>query len=302
MGGRRIGKTSFLLQLHDIRLPSANIATSFLDSTPDHAYDRLAEMLPSLSNGGFLVLLLDEADNLVGIDRGREWSLFAGLRALANSGRIQVVLSGEKTLRQALRDPSSPFFNFVNEILLGPLNRQDVNDLVTRPMKQLEIEFVDEQEIVNCVWDFTSGHPNVVQRLCRRLVERLNDQGTRRITLEDVQAVTNDPGFQREDFLSTYWERATLLEKIISLLMANDEKIRTLREVRNALDKLCHLRPMARQVQDALQDLVDLRSILKENPTGYEFAIEAFPRVVAGTMTLDAQLQVLAEEYQEQGE
>jgi hypothetical protein len=102
--------------------------------------------------------------------------------------------------------------------------------------------------------------------------------------------------------LNTYWEKATPLEKTISLLMAEDANVRTLGGVRNALDKHCNLRPKADQVQEALQDLVDLRSILAEGPTGYEFAIEAFPRVVAGTTTLDSQLQTQAEKCREETE
>jgi len=115
-----------------------------------------------------------------------------------------------------------------------------------------------------------------------------------------VNAVIEDPGFQREDFLSTYWEAATSLEKIISLLMADDKDVRTLRTARQALAERCNLRPKAREVDDALQRLVDLRSILKRTPTGYEFAVEAFPRVVAGTMTLDDMLEVLVEDYVEE--
>ena len=320
IGGRRIGKTSTLGRLHRVRLPAAGFRTLYHDCSTTPAYDvflatairdwrpdppadvpaTFGDLLQSPPSDKPLVLILDEADKLVPADRANNWRLFNALRALANSGRAQVVLSGERTLRDALRDPKSPLFNFANEMLLGPLDYRAVEELVTRPMKQLEIELVDEKVIVDRIWAFTSGHPNVVQRLCRRLIERLNELGTRRITLDDVDAVIEDPGFQRDDFLSTYWEAATSLEKIISLLMADDESVRTLRAVRRALAERCNLRPKAREVDDALQRLVDLRSILKRTPTGYEFAVEAFPRVVAGTMTLEDMLEVLVEDYAEE--
>jgi hypothetical protein len=317
IGGRRVGKTSILHRLHRVRLPVAGFRTSYHDCSTTDTYDTFLaaairdwrpepppgapttfnDLLQSPPDDKLLVLLLDEADKLVPADRSGGWPLFYALRALANSGHAQVVLSGERTLRDALRDPQSPLFNFTNEILLGPLDYRAVEELVTRPMKQLEIELLDEKAIVDRVWAFTSGHPNVVQRLCRRLIERLNEQGTRRITLDDVDAIIEDPGFQRDDFLSTYWEAATPLEKIISLLMADDEEVRTLRVVRQALAERCNLQPKAREVDDALQRLVDLRSILKRAPTGYEFAVTAFPRVVAGTMTLADMLEVLVEDY-----
>lgn len=322
IGGRRVGKSSLLGRLHRVRLPAAGFCTLYHDCSTTPTYDVfLAATIrdwrpkpPSAAPATFnnllqsppgdkpLVLLLDEVDKLVPADRASGWPLFNALRALSNASRAQIVLGGERTLRNALHDPKSPLFNLANEMLLGLLDYRAIEELVTRPMKQLEIELVDEQALVDRIWALTSGHPNIVQRLCHRLVKRLNEQGMRRITLDDVDAVIENPSFQRDDFLSTYWEAATSLERIISLLMVNDENIRTLRAVRQALVKHCNLRPKARDVDDALQRLVDLRSILKRTPTGYEFAVEAFPRVVTGTMTLDDMLEILTEEYQEQGE
>jgi hypothetical protein len=82
--------------------------------------------------------------------------------------------------------------------------------------------------------------------------------------------------------------------------MTDNDDIRTLQSTRQALTERCNLHPKAREVDDALQRLVDLRSILKRTPAGYEFATEAFPLVVAGTMTLIDMLEILTEEYQEQ--
>ena len=322
IAGRRFGKTSILGYLHRVRLSAAGFRTLYQDcsaipnydaflSTPIRAWQpdappdappTFGDLFQFSSDDKPLVLLLDEVDKLVPADSVNGWPIFNALRTLTNSRRAQVILCGERTLRDAMRDPKSPLFNFGSKMLLGPLDHPTVKELVTRPMKQLEIELVDEKAIVDRIWAFTSGHPNVVQRLCRRLIERLNEQGTRRIALDDVDAVIEDPGFQRDDFLSTYWEAATSLEKIISLLMADDENVRTLRTVRRALTERCNLRPKAREVDEALQRLVDLRSILKRTPTGYEFAVTAFPRVVAGTMTLDDMLEILTEEYQEQEE
>jgi predicted AAA+ superfamily ATPase len=322
IGGRRIGKTSTLSKLHSLHLPAVGFRTLYHDCATTHTYKdflnasirdwqpeppkntpaTFGDLLQLSSEDKPIVLLLDEADKLIPADRVSDWPLFRTLRALGNSGQAQVVLSGERTLRDALRDPKSPLFNFANEILLGPLDYRAVEELVTRPMKQLEIELEDEKVLVDQIWNFTSGHPNVVQRLCRRLIEHLNEQDTRRITINDVDTVIEDPGFQRDDFLSTYLERATPLEKIISLLMADNSEIRTLQTLRGTLEDRCDLHPSARETDDALQRLVDLRSILKRTPSGYEFAVKAFPRVVAGTMTLNDMLMILTEEYEEQGE
>jgi hypothetical protein len=316
IGGRRIGKSSLLGRLHRVRLPAAGFRTVYHDCSSTPTYESFmnapiakwqpeppsgapvtfGDLLQSLPDDKPLVLLLDEADKLVPADCAYEWRLFSTLRGLANSDRVQVVLGGERTLRGALQDPTSPLFNFANEILLGPLDFRAVEELVTRPMRQLEIELVDESAMARRIYEFTSGHPNVVQRLCRRLIERLNEQGTRRISVDDVDAVIDDPRFQEKDFLGTYWERATPLEQIVSLLMAQKAKSYRLQAV---LDLLAaqDLKPEPEVVKAALDRLVDLRSILKRSQAGYRFAVEAFPLVLANTTTAEDLLIVLKSQY-----
>lgn len=322
IGGRRIGKTSTLLHLHLSKLPQVGfrsiyhdcsttptaeeflnyqVRTPWMEANPGNAVT-FDSILRTPEYHGPIVLLLDEADKLVTTDRYHDFWLFNNLRFATTSGHVQIILSGERVLRQALRDSRSPLFNFANELVLGPLDRTAVEELVTRPMKQLGVALGNTDQVLDAIWNSTCGHPSVVQRLCRRLIESMNDQGTRRITLDDVLTVVRDPIFQRDDFLSTYWETATTLERIISLLMADNQNVNSLSTVREALLQRCGLNPTARQVDDALQRLVDLRSILRRTPKGYAFAIEAFPEVLAETITLDDMLEILVEEFEEQGE
>jgi hypothetical protein len=328
IGGRRIGKTSLLGRLHRVRLPAVGFHTLFHDCSTTPTYDAFldapildwrpnppgaapqtfsdlivnpAKSLTALADKP-LVLLLDEADKLVPTDRAHGWRLFNMLRALANSGRAQIVLSGERVLRGALHDSTGPLFNFANETLIGRLDYHAVEELVTRPMKQLEIELVDEGMIARRIYDFTSGHPNVVQRLCLRLVERLNTRGTRCLTLADVDAVIADPQFQELDFLQTYWEAASPLEKIITLVIAKEPHTYRLKEVRTLLADLVGTfretsLPSTTEIKEALDRLVDLRSILTQSQEGYAFAVEAFPLVLANTTAVEDLLEVLVEQY-----
>jgi len=143
------------------------------------------------------------------------------------------------------------------------------------------------------------GGPLVTQRRTDwatkfRLAHEAN---TRSITIEDVSGVIEDPTFQREDFVDTYWDRATPLEKIVSLVMAAEPSVRTLNGLLELLSKKCALDISARDLDDALQRLVDLRSILRRAADGYDFAVKAFPRVLAGTETLDDMLKFRLEDY-----
>jgi len=195
VGGRRVGKSSILRQLHRVRLPAAGYRSALFDlgraSTcetlmdqeitdwrPDEGSRERIDFRTVLSNppsGMPLVLLLDETDKLIEPDSEQEWRFFRNLRGLATSGHLQVVFAGERTLRGAIRDSESPHFNFANEIVVGRLEPLAVRELVTRPMRQLDLSFTEEDEIVRLIYEFTSGHPNVVQRLCKRLIERLNE-------------------------------------------------------------------------------------------------------------------------------
>ncbi len=318
IGGRRIGKSSLLGRLHRVHLPIVGFRTLYHDCSTTPTYDSFLaasihdwrsepplnapetfeDLLKAPPTEWPLVLLLDEADKLVPADRADGWRLFNKLRALANSRQLRVVLSGERTLREALRDPTGPLFNFANEMLLGPLDFKAVKELVTQPMQQLEIELVDREALVRRIYDFTSGHPNIVQRLCSHLIEQINEQGVHRITLENVNAVIEDAQFQEIDFLQTYWEAATPLERIITLVLSQKAKTYRLKEVQHLLSKQVHIQPSATATKDALDRLVDLRSILRRFQVGYAFAVEAFPSVLANTTTIEDLLEVLVEQYE----
>lgn len=320
IGGRRIGKTSLLYRLRTSGLQRENFYTLYFDCSivsgtaelkaapahdwvprsPDPGLRTIGDVLAAPPTSNRIVLFLDEADKLVPTDRASGWPFFNELRAVVNGGRARVVIAGERILRKALHDPEGPLFNFADEIRLGPLDFGAVRELVTKPMQQLEIEIAEPQEVLSLIWALTSGHPNVIQRLCQRLIEKLNRESRRQIGLEDVNAIAEDPEFLREDFLETYWERATPLEKIVSLLMAEDPELYTRKAIRQALDERCDLQSTAAEVDDALQNLVELRSILKRTTTGYEFNVPAFPRIVARTITLEDMLEDFTEAYREQ--
>ncbi len=324
VGGRRIGKSSILLRLHKVMLPAVGFYSAYIDFATVSSYEeflkkKIHAMNPTMPVGfpatfeellnlnryfseQRVVLLIDEADKIVINDKQNKWKIFKTLRSLANSGLVHIVLSGEQALREAIRDSSSPLFNFTDEIILHPLDRQSVDELVTKSMKQLEITLVEREKLIDMIVTFTSGHPNIVQRLCHRLIEFINKKGIRIINSDLVNEILNDPTFQRDDFLSTIWELSTPLEKILSLLMVENPTARTNQSLRDLVEKRAKMIVRPKEIDSALQRLVDLRSIIRRTKDGYEFSVEAFPKVVAGTITLNDMLAVFVDEYKlEQG-
>ena len=321
IGGRRMGKTSILRRLHLNNLPDAGFYTLYHDCSttsnnetflnepigdwspepPPNAPITFKDLLQSSLKNKPIVFLLDEADKLVANDRTNDWAIFNSLRAMANSGRAQVILSGERTLQAALQDSYSPLFNFTNEMLIGRLNFPSVELLVTQPMKQLGIDIKDTAMVVQRIWDFTSGHPNIVQRFCDRLIKRLNERDERQITLDDVEEIIGDSDFVRLDFLATYFSRASVLEQLCALIMAEKGDIHSLQAIFQALVEQ-KIEVTLNQVDGALERLEDLRNILKRTPDGWFFAVTAIPLVVLRLRRLDDLIALRREIYLKAGD
>ncbi len=318
IGGRRIGKTSMLRRLSSIRLPDAGFQTLYLDCSPIASYPDLmrtklrdwnppnpdsmprtfGDLLQTPPVGRPLVILLDEVDKLLHDDRtatpAESWPLCSEFRSFSNNGYGTFVLAGERTLREALRDSTSPLFNFVKVVRLGPLDYHAVEELIVKPMKQLEIVLTDEGAITRRIWNVTSGHPAVVQRLCDRLVTRLAQHALRRLTPADVDDVVADPAFIRDDFLATYLSRATVLEHLVVLLMAKDASLTTGDAIHQTLQS-DGLTVTLNQVVAAAERLVDLRNILHRTDDGYLFAVPAFQRVIPNHKRLPEWIQLRRE-------
>jgi hypothetical protein len=268
---------------------------------PRSAPLRFRDLLREPPTDKSLVLLIDEADSLISSDQANGWPLFNQLRALTNGGHAQVVLSGARTLWGALRNSSGPLFNFANELMIGRLAFPNVAELVTQPMRQMEIALEDEAGIVQRIWEITSGHPNVVQRLCRKLIANIAEHDPRRIALSDVEAVIAETDFVRQDFLATYLSQASVLEHLCALVMVSNEQLRTLKTLHETLLHI-GLDVTLNQVDDTLESLVNLRNILRHTAQGYEFDVAAFPLIVARLPRLSDLIELRREIFTSAGD
>ncbi|MBC7250345.1 MAG: tetratricopeptide repeat protein [Anaerolineae bacterium] len=82
---------------------------------------------------------------------------------------------------------------------------------------------------------------------------------------------------------------------------AADDNVRTLTAVHEALISR-GIEVTLNQVDNALERLVDLRNILQRTAEGYEFAVAAFPEVIAKTARLDDLIALNRETYQHHGD
>jgi hypothetical protein len=134
-----------------------------------------------------LVLLIDEVDELNAYDprvNQRLRSLF--MKSFAEN--LVAVVSGVEIRKQWDKE-GSPWYNFFEEIEVTPIERDDAEELITRPIGGV---FKVDQDVIHRILEITDRKPYHVQRLCVALVNRMYEQGRRVITTADVEAVARN--------------------------------------------------------------------------------------------------------------
>jgi hypothetical protein len=299
VGGRRIGKSSILQSLdrllnRDPRFSAyylncedvidhqsfyGTLAIRFGDRLKDHTphgFRHLAAGLNADNGAKRSVFLVDEVDALLGFDavaRPAE-QLFKTFRALAHERTCSFVFSGSKTLHRHLHDAGSPFFNFCRDLSLRPLSEKSVAEVVSKPMRQLGIELVDEEAMIDRVIDLTSCHPSLVQWLCDRLLRAAE---RRVITVDDLERIASSEEFSQY-FRETAWGDSTPLEKFISVVV--DQPEFTLDDVLAAAARYGIKNRLA--IRDAL-DTLQLYALLETHAGRYRYVLSRFPSLVRAT-------------------
>ena len=166
-----------------------------LDSDADYGYRELVADLRRVlkvlkeqtSKQVKLVLLIDEVDELNAYDpriNQRLRSLF--MKSFAEN--LVAVVSGVEIRKQWDKE-GSPWYNFFEEIEVTPIEREDVVELITRPIGGV---FKIDTAVIDRIIELTDRRPYHVQRLCVALVNRMYEQGRRQITTDDVAAVAGN--------------------------------------------------------------------------------------------------------------
>lgn len=135
-----------------------------------------------------LVLLIDEVDELNAYDpriNQKLRSLF--MRSFAES--LVSVVSGVG-IRKHWEREGSPWYNFFQEVEIEPLDSEAAARLVESPVRDV---FTFDEGVLDEILRRTDRKPYLIQRLCSEMVDRLHEEGRRRFTLQDVEAVGQRP-------------------------------------------------------------------------------------------------------------
>jgi hypothetical protein len=309
VGGRKIGKTSTLNKIERALSKRDDVYSIYLDCYRIRDYEaffdkldtNLGELeLPRAKRNPLrfdsvvgstqqkigskrLVFLMDEVDALLDYDTRHDEDLFGTFRSLSQEGRCSFVLCGAKVLYFSLHNPKSALFNFCDTLRLRYLDAENSAKLVTVPMARMGVNIENERVLVDKIISITSGHPNLIQFICRRMVELIDREHRRNITLDDFTVVSESAEF-REFFTEVIWGDTTPLERLVMLSLIEGKEL-TENEMMDALhdeEVIVDLR----QLQQAIRGL-SLYSIIVRVGNKCAFVAKAFPDIVKYSQNID---------------
>jgi hypothetical protein len=204
-GGRRLGKTALLQQIHSLQPAHAIFAYVDLDVVGESsdAFEQISRKIgtevfrtPARSGDDFssaivawldgderrrMLLLLDEADRFVKSESQSDFiCIQTMLRLMADTKhRFKFVLAGLHNVSRIVRAENSPLVQISsNPLQIGPLLNRDVDDaefLVRGPLAAMGYEF-DRREDVWRILSFTNYYPVLIQVFCKELLGLIHEQ------------------------------------------------------------------------------------------------------------------------------
>ena len=207
-GGRRLGKTALLRQIH--ATPPANAIFAYVDMDASNAFEQMSRRIPIFSSAvrsedeftatiktwldederRRLLLLIDEADHFVLYESQTDFRCIrALLRLMADTGnRFKFVLAGLHNVSRIARTENSPLVHISNDPLqIGPLLDKDVDDaefLIRGPLAAMGFEF-EKREDVWRILSFTNYYPVLIQVFCEELLRIIYDRAQQTNRLPD---------------------------------------------------------------------------------------------------------------------
>lgn len=209
-GGRQLGKSAILQQIHNNKRDGiktvlhsmANSESSLLEAIRNECVEagilHPATLTKNLSlnikkwlkdNPDWrLLVLLDECDHVLDLDRAKGFDELGKLRDLMEQTerRFKVVLTGLHSVQRFSKDPNHPLIHFTDSLCIGPLSPGAAYDLMTVPMSFLGVEFADKL-LVQLALNHCGYQPKLIQIFCMELLKGLSSKG-RKVPFETIDA------------------------------------------------------------------------------------------------------------------
>jgi len=124
-----------------------------------------------------ILVLLDECDQFLDEDRGRNFEQVSRVRDLMTNTerRLKVVFAGLHNVQRFQRVPNQPLAHFGEPLCVGPLGSPAARNLVRVPLRTLGYRFKPES-LVDRILAYTNSHPSLIQLFCHALLEALEQR------------------------------------------------------------------------------------------------------------------------------
>jgi hypothetical protein len=223
-GGRRIGKTSLLIEIKRMLLTRMlpkeqakrvvwydfwgygqrsiveppeqlffeDLVRHFGEGYPKLVRDDFASYFPRFvarmkaNHGGPIIFLLDEVDDLIQQERQTGYPLLSLLKRTAHIGDCRVVMAGFRDLSKELTQHSTSL-TFCQRVRLHNLTHDQTMALLRDPMASLGVGI--QREVFPRILNDTGGHPQLVQLYGQALIEILDETRERTVTMAHVREV-----------------------------------------------------------------------------------------------------------------
>lgn len=257
-GCRKIGKSSLILNAYHKMKISGSTHTEFIDcltykTTKDFVQqlttrldireawrmrvDKLADFLRRQHKRFHktITLVLDEVDELLEYDKSFGWPLFSALNSAHNEGHCRFIITGFRKVFDACKHLDSPIYKFMESIPIYELDEISAKSLITQPIRDMGIVLCESQKLIDSISQVTTNNPNLIQFICKKLVEKESTQKKKEISYNDLVAVKKSAEF-RNYISDTFIVNSLPLEKltVFSLL---DYKNFTLEDMDKELGK-----------------------------------------------------------------
>lgn len=259
------------------RLPLPELTKAQLENDPYLVFQEWLEDVEKALGDYWVLLALDEYESLGEMkDLGRiDDRIFQLLRGIIQGHpRFTVLMSGSHTLED-LPPYWSNFFINTKMLKVGPLLREDAEELIARPIENFPLTY--DEDALDLLISETGCHPNWLQLACRETVEKLNNEKRFHAKLEDVEyALAKVPQVLAGDF-KDLWKGADSNDLMRSVLkfVANSK---------NGFVSDGELQKQFTRQESDLQDTLDYltrRDILVDEDGRYRFNAALLRRWVA---------------------
>jgi hypothetical protein len=192
--------------------------SQFMQNNPYQSFLRFLKHLDSVRSGRRFIITVDEFELLEQLIEANvvEQRLITFWRGLIQTYPwFVMVFAGLHTLDEMRQDYWCPLFSSVTAIPVEPLSFSAVQQLITQPSPDFELEY--EPIVIQKIFTLTNGQPYLVQLLGHTLVTYFNrmvfEQGAvrdKRITSQDLEIVINSSSFYRDGdaYFMGIWRQA----------------------------------------------------------------------------------------------